>query len=337
MPQLRGNDYINNKHKTTKKKKSKDDQDYPQIDSTTSSSSNNNISNDKTLREHKWPIQDPASLHHHHQQQPQNDAHEEKESVDTQRYDKRDSKNDPNEDQNAMIQGKEYVKEETEVVYPDSIQDHLNNDLLMENRSNKSKSKSTNTSRSSEKNDAHEDNDDDQEELEIDIDPDKLIKVEDALTTRSSSCPPLFIPLTYYSEDIPPFHSRLQCNLSTHPALYLTSIFTILLFIYCTCCKKPLIRYSICPCFFHFFQKKKATDSNARGEYSALETVYDELLDDFENEDLSSYLNDDDDDDDDSEDSVGTIISQWSEGGDNIGNGRIELTNFDDGNLHLKE
>jgi len=71
------------------------------------------------------------------------------------------------------------------------------------------------------------------------------------------------------------------------------------------------------------------------GEYASL-TVYDELLDDFDKEDLSSYgynshANDD------SDDSVGTILSQWSNGVGPSREKRIEMIPFDDGNLTLKE
>jgi len=79
--------------------------------------------------------------------------------------------------------------------------------------------------------------------------------------------------------------------------------------------------------------------------------VYDEILDDFDQEDLSSYGYSHADGSDD--DSIGTIISQWSNGvgpGDGSGHGhghghgqergvrrRIEMIPFDDGHLTLKE
>lgn len=84
-----------------------------------------------------------------------------------------------------------------------------------------------------------------------------------------------------------------------------------------------------------------------KGEYAAI-SVYDELLDDFD--DLSSYIQESDGDD---SDSIGTIISRWSNGytpglsrrgsGGANGNGKgtrpgkIELTAFDDGHLTLSE
>ena len=70
-----------------------------------------------------------------------------------------------------------------------------------------------------------------------------------------------------------------------------------------------------------------------RGEYAAI-AVYDELLDDFEREEMSSYGYSYADGSDD--DSVGTIISQWSNG---VGpsSGKVEMIPFDDGNLTLRE
>ena len=70
--------------------------------------------------------------------------------------------------------------------------------------------------------------------------------------------------------------------------------------------------------------------------------VYDEILNDFNEEDLSSYGYSHADESDD--DSIGTIISQWSNGvgpGEGIESGlsgkRIEMIPFDDGHLTLKE
>ena len=142
------------------------------------------------------------------------------------------------------------------------------------------------------------------------------------------SCPPLFTPSDSISATLPPFSKRLSCNtaqsISNHPAMYFTAFWTILIFCYCAYFRKHK----------KFKKRHGVDDSKLRGEYSALDTVYDELLDDFDNEDLSSYLNNDDDDD-----SVGTIISQWSEGGENGfgGSGKVELTNFNDGHLSLRE
>lgn len=91
---------------------------------------------------------------------------------------------------------------------------------------------------------------------------------------------------------------------------------------------------------FWTFRNGEELDTKNKGEYTALETVYDELLDDFDDEDLSSYMQEEDDDDDDS---IGTIISQYSDK-DGLGNGvskgkggKIELTSFDDGHLSLQE
>ncbi len=111
-------------------------------------------------------------------------------------------------------------------------------------------------------------------------------------------------------------------------------------------------------------------EDDEMGEYAAL-AVYDELLDDFDKEDLSSAYTsgrDDDDEIDSDDDSIGTIISQWSgdfengtgisgpsfRGGIGAGIGKrrnnkgkksngqgivrkIELTAFDDGKLSLSE
>jgi hypothetical protein len=163
--------------------------------------------------------------------------------------------------------------------------------------------------------------------------------VIDATTQEQNeyfSCPPLFIPSDVtieYKNTLPSFPQRLVCNtnqsISTHPAFYLTAFMTILFITYCACCRKRDKKY-----FFRTSGRGGHSDSKVRGEYSALDTVYDELLDDFENEDLSSYLQDDDDDD-----SIASILSNWSEGGDGgfNGPGKIELSTFDDGNLSLTE
>mmetsp|Transcript_18815 Transcript_18815/g.23691 ORF Transcript_18815/g.23691 Transcript_18815/m.23691 type:complete len:120 (+) Transcript_18815:341-700(+) len=115
-----------------------------------------------------------------------------------------------------------------------------------------------------------------------------------------------------------------------HPSLYFTAFLTILFFCYCACSRRNSNNRSRL-----LFFKRRTTrrglslqDSKSRGEYTALDVVYNELLDDFEDEEMSSCLQSQDDD------SVGTIISQWSEGG---GAGGIELSSFDDDHLSLSE
>ncbi len=146
----------------------------------------------------------------------------------------------------------------------------------------------------------------------------------------SSPCPPLFLETSSDFETLPPFPQRLICNadesIGTHPALYFTAFLTILFFCYCVCSRKRG-RYS------YFRRRRGGHDSKSRGEYTPLDVVYDELLDDLEDGEMSSCLQDSDDD------SVGTIISQWSEGGVNGSNGpgKIELSNFNDDRLSLAE
>ena len=130
-------------------------------------------------------------------------------------------------------------------------------------------------------------------------------------------------------------------SISNHPSLYLTAIITTLFIFYCSCCRRTQSRIGRNPIttrgkgLFWTFRNKEELDTKNKGEYTALETVYDELLDDFEDEDLSSYMQEEDED----EDSIGTIISQYSgkEGGGGNGGGKIELTSFEDGHLSLKE
>lgn len=228
-----------------------------------------------------------------------------------------------------------YVNVETKVVYPSNLPDEDDNDVGQQLSSIG---------------------------RQIDNNNNKSTPVQQQQPSSSTeTCPPLFLPsskIQSLNEPLPPFHHRLQCNtiqsLSTHPFLYLTFIITIVLFcIYTTFCKSSRNHHNpyrhnsnnsnnkrrrCCCGILSLFSKNNQNNyDNQRGEYSVLETVYDELLDDFENEDLSSYLQDDDDDD-----SVGTIISQWSEHGENENkngnNGKIiELTSFDDGHLSLKE
>lgn len=87
-------------------------------------------------------------------------------------------------------------------------------------------------------------------------------------------------------------------------------------------------------------------DDDDAGEYAAL-TVYDELLDDFDKDDLSYSVASAFDSVDSDDESVGTIISQWSDVNNGNGTGtvtgtgrrkqRIEMIPFDDGRLTLNE
>mmetsp|Transcript_8819 Transcript_8819/g.11084 ORF Transcript_8819/g.11084 Transcript_8819/m.11084 type:complete len:655 (-) Transcript_8819:296-2260(-) len=144
-----------------------------------------------------------------------------------------------------------------------------------------------------------------------------------------SSCQPVFQLSTIRAESnykIEPFATRFICNASesimSHPSAYFTAFITMFFFCYCACMKIRSRRNY----YYSQYKRKRGYDSNERGDYTpVLNAVYDELLDDFKDEDLSSYHLDDDDD------SVGTIISQWSEGN------QIELASFDDGHLSLRE
>ena len=81
-------------------------------------------------------------------------------------------------------------------------------------------------------------------------------------------------------------------------------------------------------------------DDDDAGEYAAL-AVYDELLDDFDKDDLSYSVASAFDSVDSDDESVGTIISQWSDVNNGMGTGRrkqrIEMIPFDDGHLTLNE
>ena len=178
-------------------------------------------------------------------------------------------------------------------------------------------------------------------------------------TSVPSECPSLFFPSSkmsssqsFSSSDLPTFPQRLKCNtmisISNHPSLYFTSFITTLFIFYCSCCRRSHRRgrrsngSGSARGMGMFWRNRKDLDTKNKGEYTALETVYDELLDDFDDEDLSSYMQEDGDDD--SDDSIGTIISQYSDkvgiGNGTSGSGKggkIELTSFDDGHLSLRE
>jgi len=138
--------------------------------------------------------------------------------------------------------------------------------------------------------------------------------------------------------------------MTEHPATIITGLITTILFLCFYAWKK---RRSIFirgrgTLFGFWGGRGRGRVTQDKGEYAAI-SVYDELLDDFGGDDLSSYIRESDDDDDD--DSIGTIISQWSNGrkpgssghgsGVSIGRngrpGKIELTAFDDGHLTLSE
>lgn len=171
--------------------------------------------------------------------------------------------------------------------------------------------------------------------------------------------------------------TKISCyfehTITTHPAVLLTGVLTTLMCCYFFC-RRTLQRNRR----WNNKLRRGTRRRNGRrgsglytydyeddemGEYAAL-AVYDELLDDFDKEDLSSAYTSGRDDDESDDDSIGTIISQWSgdfengTGGPSFGIGagigkrrkgkskgdgsggvvrKIELTAFDDGNLSLSE
>ena len=144
---------------------------------------------------------------------------------------------------------------------------------------------------------------------------------------------------------------KISCYSSQHPVFILSAAITCTIFITCFLLSRKRRTNSTRSTrnthrwFGRWNPIKSKTD---QGEYAAL-AVYDEILDDFDQEDLSSYGYSHADGSDD--DSIGTIISQWSNGvgpGDGSGHGhghgqergvrrRIEMIPFDDGHLTLKE
>jgi len=137
--------------------------------------------------------------------------------------------------------------------------------------------------------------------------------------------------------------TRISCHMedtiSNHPALLITASLTTILCLYMLC-RKRLRRIRQWNRSRMYGLPNHSTGSNLdQGEYAAL-AVYDELLEDFDRDELSSAYtsgksgNGDDSDDD----SIGTIVSQWSDSGTRRRvTHKIELTAFNDGHLSLSE
>jgi len=103
----------------------------------------------------------------------------------------------------------------------------------------------------------------------------------------------------------------IQTNVSSHPAGSLAAFLTIFFFCYCACRKQGGIRSKNWRKRMRNFRMKKR-GNEGQGEYASL-AVYDELLDSFDDEELSSlYRSRDNDDDDGSDSSMSTILSEWS-------------------------
>ena len=294
-------------------------------------------------RNRKWPIHDPAKSHHH-------DEKKKQQQLIVKNYD-----DDNNDEEDA---GKSDLVE-TDVVHPSVNTEEDNSmrttdELLVgqgKNTHEKSKHENHDKNKSNNINRHHQQHHQEQQHQQKNEKSNKeehhgskqnentskninnLQQKQEEDDLSSSFCPPLFLPSSHYQQQqqqsfsSPPlFFQRLHCNaiesISTHPYLYFLSTITILFIFYCSCCKKHSL---------HFIQRRQQVlDSYSKGEYTALETVYDEILDDFDNEDLSSYMEDDDDD------SIGSITSQWS--GRYSKQKRIELTTMDDdGHLTLEE
>lgn len=104
----------------------------------------------------------------------------------------------------------------------------------------------------------------------------------------------------------------------SHPIGSITAIITAILF-YFICYVRRRRRSML---------HRLGQNWRARGDYAQV-AVFDELLDDFDAEDLNSYMEEGQDDD-----SIGTIISEWSQGREGLST--IELSSFDD-ELSLRE
>jgi hypothetical protein len=162
---------------------------------------------------------------------------------------------------------------------------------------------------------------------------------ENGILYTSATCP----------KDPNPFQ-KIACFSSIHPGFIFSATITILFFIYYVCFSKRSPARRFRPGFVSAFRRSKQSqraggddDDDDAGEYAAL-TLYDDLLDDFDRDDLSSYAGDysvnsvfESSGDDES---VGTIISQWSDlnlKGAGSQKQRIEMIPFNDGNLTLNE
>ena len=151
---------------------------------------------------------------------------------------------------------------------------------------------------------------------------------------------------------------KVQCYSIQHPGFVLSATLTCLFCFYCACFSKRRRTRRWRPGFSSAFRRARRArgggngnggghaalmgDDDDAGEYAAL-TVYDELLDDFDKDDLSYSVASAFDSVDSDDESVGTIISQWSDvnNGNGTGTGRrkqrIEMIPFDDGRLTLNE
>ena len=123
---------------------------------------------------------------------------------------------------------------------------------------------------------------------------------------------PMIILLLLQSTNVPTM-TEPKCNtkitISNHSSLYLTSFITTA-FIYHYSCYQRVHRcggrgYVVC-----LEQIKRIWIWRFEGEYTVFETVYDELLDGFDDDDLSSYMQEDRDGDGDGDsNSIGAIIN----------------------------
>ena len=128
--------------------------------------------------------------------------------------------------------------------------------------------------------------------------------------------------------------SYISCYSQSHPAFTIAIINTVLLFLYYIFCSKR--KYSR-----KWRPHNKTRD--ARGEYSAVQ-VYDTLLDDFDDGQFSVSSSVYDDGDDSSE-SIGSVISQWSDIGNRSrgersrksGTRSVEMTIMGDDHLAMEE
>jgi len=101
-----------------------------------------------------------------------------------------------------------------------------------------------------------------------------------------------------------------QSTVSSHPAGSLAASLTIFFFCYCACRMRGGIGDKNWRKRMRNFRMRKR-GNEGQGEYASL-AVYDELLDSFDDEELSSLYRSRDNDDDGSDSSMSTILSEWS-------------------------
>jgi len=101
-----------------------------------------------------------------------------------------------------------------------------------------------------------------------------------------------------------------QSTVSSHPAVSLAASLTIFFFCYCACRMRGGIGGKNWRKRMRNFRMRKR-GNEGQGEYASL-AVYDELLDSFDDEELSSLYRSRDNDDDGSDSSMSTILSEWS-------------------------